>query len=238
MAEDKERKRARDKARREKKKEPKEYGANDGNVVDATIDGTKGVEVSVDPVTGEITTLGIQLEQEDIDQGKSPSDHAEDVVSTTEAEWGTEDHAEDFVMGRLLEVCKKRFMNMAVPPPKLNEQEQSHLYRSLHEDFKGVVKDAIKIIAGKARVSFRAEVEAVNFKGPTDCKAAIKLVPGPEAHALADTAGSYVTILIDDEYDKLLAVPEKALKGQPDNLPLFDQSTGDNVVDIRDARPE
>lgn len=212
-----------------------------------------GVRVVVDDQTGEVAGLGLQLEAEQIDQGDPNAarpdgffadDHApnpnDDQGGQDVGDWGSNEHAEAFVMGNLLKVVKRRFMPLAVPPGKLNEQEQTHLFRSLHEDFQNIVKGAVAIIAGKARLSFRAEVESVNFKGPTDCKAALKLVPGPEAHALADTAGGFVTILIDESYDDLLSVPDDVLRGEPDTKPLFDEvhdgTSAGNVTPIKKGR--
>jgi hypothetical protein len=140
------------------------------------------------------------------------------------ATWGSEEHAAAFMMGDLIKVCKRRFTELAVPWNKLEEAEQERVLANLHADLSTAVKVAVKIIAANARVTFRAEVESVQFKGPTDVKAQLKLVNTPETHALADTAGGFVTIVIED-LDTLLSVPEVELAGEPDERPLFDQST-------------
>lgn len=136
----------------------------------------------------------------------------------------TEAHARAFMLGKMMESARKRFTTLAVPYSQLNEREQTNLLRELSFDMKDVILDAVKIIAANARVTFRAEVESVQFKGPTDVKATLKLVNSEHTHSLADSAGGFVTIVIE-ELDELLAVPEEALKGEPDNRPLFDVST-------------
>jgi hypothetical protein len=147
-----------------------------------------------------------------------------DPTTFEHPEYGTEGHAELFMMGRLLEAARKRFTTLAEPWSKLRESEQAAVLRGLHGDIKDVVRDAVKIIAANARVTFRAQVEKVEFKGMDDVKASLKLVNTPESHALADSAGGYVTVVIE-QLDDLLEVPESALQGEPDNKPLFDAST-------------
>jgi hypothetical protein len=127
------------------------------------------------------------------------------------------------MLGKMMESARKRFTTLAVPYSQLNEREQTNLLRELSFDMKDVIRGAVKIIAANARVTFRAEVESVQFKGPTDVKATLKLVNSEHTHSLADSAGGFVTIVIED-LDELLAVPEEALKGEPDNRPLFDAS--------------
>lgn len=136
----------------------------------------------------------------------------------------SESHARAFMLGKMMESARKRFTTLAVPYSQLNEREQTNLLRELSFDMKDVIRGAVKIIAANARVTFRAEVESVQFKGPTDVKATLKLVNSEHTHSLADSAGGFVTIVIED-LDELLAVPEEALKGEPDNRPLFDAST-------------
>ena len=141
-------------------------------------------------------------------------------------EWGSQEHAAAFMMGDLIKVCKRRFTELAMPWFKLDETEQTRVLEGLHEDLKEATRQAVKIIAANARITFRAEVDMVQFKGPSDVKAQLKLVNSIETHALADAAGSFVTIVIED-LDTLLAVPDVAmLAGEPNVRPLFDASTG------------
>ena len=137
---------------------------------------------------------------------------------------GTEDHAAILMMGDLMTACKRRFMDLALPWNQLDELEQTRLLENLHDDLKQAVRKAVKVVAANARITFRAEVESVQFKGMTDVKATLKLVNSVETHALADTAGGFVTVVIED-LDPLLAVPEEDLRGEPNNKPLFDAST-------------
>jgi acyl-CoA thioesterase FadM len=149
-------------------------------------------------------------------------DAGEEVDADPEA--GTEAHARAFMLGKMMESARKRFTTLAVPYSQLSEREQTNLLRELSFDMKDVIRGAVKIISANARVTFRAEVESVQFKGPTDVKATLKLVNSEHTHSLADSAGGFVTIVIED-LDELLSVPEEALKGEPDNRPLFDAST-------------
>jgi hypothetical protein len=144
-------------------------------------------------------------------------------IGEPQAEWGSDEHAAMFMMGDLIKACKRRFTELAVPWNKLEEAEQERVLAGLHDDLKGAVKTAVKIIAANARITFRAEVESVQFKGPSDVKAALKLVNTPETHALADTAGGFVTIVIED-LDPLLSVPDEELAGEPDDRSLFDKN--------------
>jgi hypothetical protein len=137
---------------------------------------------------------------------------------------GSEEHAAVLMMGDLMKVCKRRFTELAVPFNKLDENEQTRLLGNLHDDLKQATRKAVKVIAANARITFRAEVEAVQFKGMTDVKATLKLVNSSETHSLADAAGGYVTVVIED-LDPLLAVPEDDLKGEPNDRTLFDAST-------------
>jgi hypothetical protein len=148
------------------------------------------------------------------------ADAAVDVEPVTD----TEAHARAFMLGKMMESARKRFTTLAVPYSQLSEREQTNLLRELSFDMKDVIRGAVKIISANARVTFRAEVESVQFKGQTDVKATLKLVNSEHTHSLADSAGGFVTIVIED-LDELLSVPEEALKGEPDNRPLFDAST-------------
>lgn len=149
-------------------------------------------------------------------------------------EYGTDAHAEMFMLGNLLDACTKHFKPLAVPWSDLDEREQTRLLERLHEDLQETVKKAVKIIAANGRVTFRAEVEAVQFKGPSDVNATLKMVNTAASHSLADVAGGFVTVVIE-QIDDLLAIPESALKGEPDQKPLFDASVDGTSGD---AEPE
>ncbi|CAN7449948.1 hypothetical protein LJR066_002820 [Acidovorax sp. LjRoot66] len=148
------------------------------------------------------------------------------TLVSEDPEWGTAGHAEAFMLGNLMRVCKRRFANLVEPFNKLSEQEQGRLLSGLHDDLKEEIKTAVRIISANGRVTFRAEVDSVQFKGPSDIKATLKLVSGPETHALADMAGGFVTVVIES-LDELLAIPDAELAGEPDTRPLFDASTED-----------
>lgn len=154
-------------------------------------------------------------------EGEAPFDPSE-----------TQQHAAMFLIGNLMEACKRRFIGLAAPWSQLSEDEQSRTLRYLSEDVRVAVGHAIRAIASNERVTFRAEVESVQFKGASDVKAALKLVNTPESHALADRAGGFVTIVIEDTAE-LLDIPEAALKGEADQRPLFDASTEGTALDTK-----
>ncbi|WP_066338409.1 hypothetical protein [Azohydromonas lata] len=160
--------------------------------------------------------------------GDEPKDPSTTVAE--DPEWGTDGHAEAFMLGRMIDVAKRHFTTLAEPWSRLRENEQAAVLSRLHESMKVVVKDAVQIISANARVTFRAEVAGVNFKSATDVEAKLKLVNNPETHALADVAGGFVTVVIEN-IDELLAVPESALKGEPDNGSLFDKSVEGTALD-------
>lgn len=153
-----------------------------------------------------------------------PADPATVIIEDPSIDVGSPEHAEVFMLGRMIEAAKKRFTHLAEPWSKLSQREQERTLEMLHADMKDIARDAVKIIAANARITFRAEVESVQFKGPTDVKAVMKLVNSQETHALADVAGGFITIVIES-MDELLAIPDAALQGDPDNRPLFDAST-------------
>lgn len=154
---------------------------------------------------------------------EDPDDSTEGTDS--DAEWGTTGHAQVFMVGRMIDAAKKRFTHLVEPWSSLPQREQERVLSGLADDMRKVAVDAVKIIAANGRMTFRAEVESVQFKGPTDVKASLKLVNTPETHALADAAGGFVTIVIES-LDEMLAIPEGATAGESDNRTLFDASTG------------
>jgi hypothetical protein len=192
-----------------------------------------GDAVQSDPVGETMQTIGEAIADATSaglmpEAGTEPKDPSTTVAE--DPEFGSHGHAELFLMGNLIKLFKSHFCRLAEPWGKLREEEQARVLRNLHQDLKDQVRQTVKIIAGNGRVSFRAEVESVQFKGATDIKAALKLVSGPEAHALADAAGGVVTVLIES-LDELLAIPEGALAGDPDEPSLFDKSTEGTVLD-------
>ena len=140
------------------------------------------------------------------------------------------DHAAIFLIGNLMKAAKRRFMDLAVPWSQLSEQEQSRTLGYLAEDVRQAVRHAIRAIASNERITFRAEVESVNFKGATDVKAVLKMMASTEAHSLADVAGGFVTVVIENA-DDLLFIQEDATVGEADQKPLFDESTEGTALD-------
>jgi hypothetical protein len=140
------------------------------------------------------------------------------------AAFGSDAHAELFMVGDLMTAAKLRFMDLAVPWPQLSEEEQGRVLSGLADDVRRACTKAIRIIAHHGRVEFRAQVDQVNFKGDDEVKAVLKMVNSSEAHSLADVAGGYVTVIIEQN-DELLAIPDDMTRGEPDQRPLFDLST-------------
>lgn len=138
----------------------------------------------------------------------------------------SEADAEQFLVGNLIDAAKKRFLTLAVPWHKLSEREQERTLSYLADDVRAAVEKAIVAIAAHQRVTFRAEVKGVNFKSATEVVATLNMMNTQQSHALADVAGGFVTVVIEDTAD-LLAIPEGATAGEPDNKPLFDESTGE-----------
>lgn len=131
--------------------------------------------------------------------------------------------AAQFLIGNLMAAAKRHFIGLAVPWRELNEHEQGRILRMLADDVRAAAGKAVRAIASNQRLTFRAEVESVQFKGASDIKAALKLSAGPESHALADAAGGFVTVVIEN-VDELLAIPDAATKGDADQKPLFDSA--------------
>ena len=154
-------------------------------------------------------------------QTQEPADPS--TLLAEDPEFGSEGHAEAFMLGRLLDIFKRRCQRLAEPWSKLKQAEQGAVLEGLHSDLKDAIKDAVQIIAQHGRVSFRAEVALVSFKGPSDVVAQLKLANTAATHALADVAGGFVTVTIE-AIDELLAVPAAAFEGEPDNKPLFDEA--------------
>ena len=140
----------------------------------------------------------------------------------------SEHDAGEFLVGNLIDAAKKRFITLAVPWHKLAEREQARTLEHLAEDVRAAVEKAIGAIASHQRVTFRAEVKGVNFKSATEVVATLAMMNTQQSHALADVAGGFVTVVIEDATD-LLAIPEGATDGEADNRPLFDQSTGEQL---------
>jgi hypothetical protein len=135
------------------------------------------------------------------------------------------------MVGNLIAAATRHFKPLAVPWSGLSEQEQTRLLKRLADDVTETVKKAIIAIASNQRVTFRAEVAQVQFKGGSEIVAQMKLMNSPEAHALADAAGGYVTVVIEDS-EELLAIPDSALQGEPDQRPLFDASVAGTSGDV------
>lgn len=127
--------------------------------------------------------------------------------------------AELFMLGDLVKISTRLFKDQQVAFRLMTEAEQSNLLRKVAEDIKPAVKRAIQIVKSHGRIEFRAEVTKVVFKGASDVEGTLKLSNYDGAHALADYAGGFVTIVIDKQDDMMN--PGDATKGTPDQPDLL-----------------
>lgn len=111
------------------------------------------------------------------------------------------EYAREFLLGSMIKAATKHLKTLAVPWIQLKEGEQKNILAAVHTDCRTAIRDAIDIIASNARVTFPASVDQVVFKDGVKC--VLTLSKSPDAHALADAEGSYVTIVIE-ERSKLL----------------------------------
>jgi hypothetical protein len=135
--------------------------------------------------------------------------------------------AREFLLGELIAATKKEFLPLAKPFSQLSEFEQESLLRRVQHTCEAAVKEAIEVIASDARLTFRADVDSVTFKDGV--KVAMKLGKSEHAHTLADKAGASVLIVVED-FARYLN-PGEAVKGEPDQPALFDQSQSARITE-------
>lgn len=136
-------------------------------------------------------------------------------------------YAEEFLLGSLIKAASKHIKTLALPWSEMKEAEQARVLEYVRRDCGEAVREAIDIIAGNARLTFKAQVEQVVFKDGV--KAVLTMCKTAEAHALADVEGSCVTIVIED-VSKLVDAGN-ALETDPDQKPLFDASTESTPIE-------
>jgi hypothetical protein len=129
--------------------------------------------------------------------------------------------AKEFVLGEMIKACTKHLKTLAVPWIELKEREQERVLEQVNSDCRRILDNLVDVVAGNARLVFKAQVAQVTFKDGV--KAQIELINSPEAHELANSVGKVVTIVIEDR-TTLLDVGD-ALQTDPDQPPLFDVST-------------
>jgi hypothetical protein len=121
----------------------------------------------------------------------------------------------------MINACTKHLKTLAVPWIELKEREQERVLEQVNSDCRRILDNLVDVVAGNARLVFKAQVAQVTFKDGV--KAQIELINSPEAHELANSVGKVVTIVIEDR-TTLLDVGD-ALQTDPDQPPLFDVST-------------
>ena len=130
----------------------------------------------------------------------------------------TNQTAAEFLLGELIKASSKRFKSLDVPYMELRQSEQQSLLRDIEDDIRKAVREAVEIIASDFRVTFRASCESVQFKSD-GVKAQLTLFNSPEAHALADSAGNTIMVVIEDAKRYLDA--GDACTGEPDQKELI-----------------
>lgn len=137
--------------------------------------------------------------------------------TTEELKEAVKNTAAEFLLGELIKASGKRFKSLAIPYMELRQDEQEKLLRGIETDCRDAVREAVEIIASDYRVVFRASVEKVEFKAD-GVKAALSMHNTAEAHALADSAGGTVMIVIEDA-SRYLDIGD-ATQGEPDQKAL------------------
>ncbi len=141
-----------------------------------------------------------------------------DTTDIHELKQNVKDTAAEFMLGELINASSKRFKSLAVTYMDMKQHEQETLLRDIADDCRAAVKEAVEIIASDYRVTFRAGVDKVEFKSD-GVKSQLVMHNSQEAHALADTAGNTVMVVIEDASRYLEA--GDALEGDPDQKKLF-----------------
>lgn len=115
---------------------------------------------------------------------------------------GIEPHAftHGFLVGKLIKAASKQFKALPVAYGDLKEHEKRKILDELHEDVDNAVRHAIDVIAGNARLVFRASVDQVVFKDGV--KAVLSMGKTESAHALADATS--VIVVIEDRESMLM----------------------------------
>lgn len=131
--------------------------------------------------------------------------------------------AAEFLLGSVIKAATKQLKELALPWRSMTEEEQETVLERVKEDCYEAVRKAVVCIATDNRVNFRAEVKSVQFLEKAEVKAQLIMFSSPEAHALADTAGRTVMVVIEDGANYLEV--GDACDGEPDQPALFDQST-------------
>lgn len=126
--------------------------------------------------------------------------------------------AKEFLLGEIIKVAMRQVRTLSMPFTMLRQAEQQAILDRVTDDIREILKEAIDVIASNARLSFSAEVEQVLFKD--GIKATLKMDRGEHAHAIADIAGGFVTVVIEDRSVLLDAACEDM--SEPDQPPLFD----------------
>ncbi len=126
--------------------------------------------------------------------------------------------AKEFLLGEIIKVAMRQVRTLSMPFTMLRQAEQQAVLDRVTDDIREILSEAIDVIASNARLSFRAEVEQVLFKD--GIKAVLKMARGENAHALADIAGGFVTVVIEDRSVILDSACDDM--SEPDQKPLFD----------------
>lgn len=127
--------------------------------------------------------------------------------------------AHQFLVGEMIAACALHFQTLDKPWRSMRQSDQQDLLADIRADIEKAARSAVEIIAGDGRYVYRAHCKKVNF-GEDGVQATIELANTPEAHDLADRAGS--TVLVINEDGRRYMGGHDVVKAEPDSKPLFD----------------
>jgi hypothetical protein len=120
------------------------------------------------------------------------NDQSETVVSEKSAN----DLAREFLLGEVMASAMKQLRATDKPWLRLPEEAQKRVISEVRQDVSKAIEKAVELIASDARTVFRSQVESVTFKDGV--KAVLTMSNTQASHELADTAGGFVFVVIEN----------------------------------------
>lgn len=122
--------------------------------------------------------------------------------------------SERFLFGDLQKMIIGEIKQQQIPWGALPEKEQQKVIDRVTESAEKAVREVVRIIAGKARPIVEADVESVTFKDGVKVTLTFSR-SAADRHAIADSAGQMVLLVLPN-YDEVLGgEAPKADKDQP-----------------------
>lgn len=109
----------------------------------------------------------------------------------------TKEAARTYLLGNLVKAVTRRFKALPGTFLAMPKSEQEVMLGAITDEAKEAVRRAVEIVAGDNRQSLRALCESVAFK-PEAVKVTLTISNSEAAHALADSAGHTVLVIIED----------------------------------------